>query len=109
MIHLEEDLYSEFLAHRREEMNENDIIFNINNETLLRVNRARVALASKYFANLLSGNYEERADGVYIPLSGSLLFETLLNFLSTGFVVVQKEVDYKFWVKLAELAEYFSL
>jgi hypothetical protein len=33
----------------------------------------------------------------------------LLNYLSTGFVVVCKEVDYKFWVKLAELADYFSL
>jgi hypothetical protein len=90
VIHLEEDLYSQFLSNRREEANENDIIFNINNETLLRVNKARVALSSRYFANLLSGNYEENADGVHIPLSGSLLFETLLNFLATGFVVVQK-------------------
>jgi hypothetical protein len=55
-------------------MKENDIIFNINNETLLRVNRARVALSSQYFANLLAGNYEEKADGVYIPLAGSMLF-----------------------------------
>jgi hypothetical protein len=68
---------------------------------LLRINRARVALSSNYFANLISGSYEEKADGIYIPLSGSLLFETLLNFLATGFVVVHKDVDYKFWVKLA--------
>jgi hypothetical protein len=109
VIYLEDDLYSEFLSSRREETNENDIIFNINNEALLRINRPRVALSSKYFANLISGNYEEKADGIYIPLSGSLLFETLLNFLATGFVVVHKDVDYKFWVKLTELAEYFSL
>ena len=76
---------------------------------MLHIDKARVALSSKYFANLISGSYEEKADGVYIPLSGSLLFETLLNFLTTGFVVVHKDVDYKFWVKLAELAEYFSL
>lgn len=35
VIYLEEELYQEFLSSRREERNENDIIFNINNETLL--------------------------------------------------------------------------
>lgn len=57
VIYLEEDLYSEFLSNRREVANESDIIFNINNEALLRINKARVALSSKYFANLISGSY----------------------------------------------------
>lgn len=68
-----------------------------------------MALASQYFASLLSGSYQEKADAVYIPLSGSLSFETLLYFLTTGFVVVPRDVDSKFWVRLAELADYFSL
>jgi hypothetical protein len=58
VIFLEDDSYSAFLATHRQETSDNDILFNINNETFLRVNRAKIALSSSYFYNLLSGSYE---------------------------------------------------
>jgi hypothetical protein len=33
----------------------------------------------------------------------------MVHYLSTNFVVVCKDVDYGFWLRLAEMAEYFSL
>ena len=44
-----------------------------------------------------------------MPFQGSLLFETALYYLLMGFVVVYNQVDLLFWLKLAEIAEYYSL
>lgn len=72
---------------KRTEQGFYDIAFNISGEDCLQANRAVIALNSEYFANLIANNYEEKNDIINLPISEPLLFETLLHYLSTNFVI----------------------
>ena len=86
------------------------LYFNVNEEAIFKGNRTRIALNSTYFRQFLSGSFSEGCgQEVFVPFPGSLLFETALYYLLTGFVVAYHEVDSIFWLKLAEIAEYYCL
>jgi hypothetical protein len=44
-----------------------------------------------------------------VPFNDSVLFEVMLTYLTSGFVVTSKEYGHEFWVMLGEMAEYYSL
>lgn len=63
---------------------------NINNQLSIRVNKAKLAASCQYFANIFGYDQTEDADEIFIPFENPVLFQTLLYYLTTDFVVVSK-------------------
>jgi hypothetical protein len=51
----------------------------------------------------------EKEDIIKMPVIDVVLFETLLNYLSTNFIIASSNATHTFWIGILELAEYFSL
>lgn len=84
-------------------------MFNLKNECEVKSNRALLSLNSEYFKMLISGNYLEKDSTISVPFNDSVLFEIMLTYLTSGFVVTSKEYGHEFWVMLGEMAEYYSI
>jgi hypothetical protein len=92
VLSIEDHLFREFVERRQHDGGYYDVVFQLGNGVEIRANRALLALGSEYFKVLVLGNYQEqREKKIVIPFSDSVLFEVMLNYIYTGFVVVSKE------------------
>lgn len=91
VIFLDNYLFREFLETNAIEDQYSDVTFSINEEVFLRSNRALLALNSQYFTHLLSGNYQEQHTIVAVPFQDPILFQIMLYYLTSGFVVTSKD------------------
>jgi hypothetical protein len=44
-----------------------------------------------------------------MPVKDIIIFETLLNYMSSNFIVASSNATHSFWIGLLEIAEYFSM
>lgn len=80
------------------------------NGSVIRVNKATLAMSSPYFRNLFSGSYQEGEEvRLYLPSNCSIVLNILINYLMMGVVVVTTDFTTQSWMELAELSEYFCL
>jgi len=54
------------------------------------VNKAKLAASSEYFANIFRYDQSEDTEELFIPFDNPTLFENLVYYLTTDFVVVSK-------------------
>lgn len=65
------------------------------------MNKTKLAASSQYFANVFAYDQTENAEELFIPFDNPSLFENLVYYLTTDFVVVSKSADHIFWAKMA--------
>ena len=94
VVVLDDCLFREFIEEKRSEDRYYDVVFKLSNQYHAKANRALLAINSNYFKRLLSGHYQEQELTIEVPFNDYILFEVMLNYLTTGFVVTSKEFEH---------------
>lgn len=98
VIEMSDECFGEFLERNREFTYKDSTVI-VNGLYYLKTNRAQLSCSCKYFANLLSGNYNEKNEiRIFLENKNIVILEILLNYLLLDHVVVPENMSYHNWM-----------